>query len=398
MDDMGRAMGEDSAQYMLGGGNPAHIPQVNRIWRTRMEEILRRSGEFERMLVHYDSPQGKAEFLEAVAQLLRGEYGWDLTAENIAVTNGSQSAFFLLFNMLAGEHLRGSRRKILFPQCPEYVGYSRQGLHQDDFISHRSLIRRMGLNSFKYFIDFSRIAITDEIAALCVSRPTNPTGNVITDEEVLKLTEAAGERGVPLIIDSAYGLPFPRIVFEEIKPTWNENVILCLTLSKLGLPSARTGIIVAERSLIKALSAANAIVSLTNGSLGQLLVLPLIQSGDILSISRQIIRPFYLAKSRKAMRWIDKAFGGGIDYAVHRSEGALFLWIWFQRLPVTTEQLYERLKHRGVLVVPGSYFFYGLTEPWDHSDECIRVTYSQSDDDVREGIDIIADELRSISG
>jgi ABC-type lipoprotein export system ATPase subunit len=32
--------------------------------------------------------------------------------------------------------------------------------------------------------------------------------------------------------------------------------------------------------------------------------------------------------------------------------------LWFRNLPITTKELYERLKKRGVLVVPGEYFFY----------------------------------------
>lgn len=48
---------------------------------------------------------------------------------------------------------------------------------------------------------------------ICVSRPTNPTGNVITDEELLKLDALANQHGIPLVIDNAYGVPFPGIIF-----------------------------------------------------------------------------------------------------------------------------------------------------------------------------------------
>ena len=70
-----------------------------------------------------------------------------------------------------------------------------------------------------------------------------------------------------------------------------------------------------------------------------------------------------------------------------------YLDFWFRDLPITTRKLYERLKLRNVIVVPSRYFFFGLAEPWDHADQCIRITYSQADDDVRTGIEIIADEV-----
>jgi valine--pyruvate aminotransferase len=46
---------------------------------------------------------------------------------------------------------------------------------------------------------------------ICVSRPTNPTGNVITDEELIKLDALANQHGIPLVIDNAYGVPFPGL-------------------------------------------------------------------------------------------------------------------------------------------------------------------------------------------
>lgn len=48
-----------------------------------------------------------------------------------------------------------------------------------------------------------------------MSRPTNPTGNVITDEELIKLDALAHQHGVPLVIDNAYGVPFPGIIFSD---------------------------------------------------------------------------------------------------------------------------------------------------------------------------------------
>ncbi len=75
-------------------------------------------------------------------------------------------------------------------------------------------------------------------------------------------------------------------------------------------------------------------------------------------------------------------------------EGAFFLWLWFKDMPITSAELYERLKARRVLVVPGHYFFPGLPGEWRHRDECIRMNYAQADAVVHEGLHIIGDELR----
>ncbi len=78
MDDLGHAMAgaEGRQMLMLGGGNPAHIPAVQAHFRERMEQMLARGDEFERAVGNYDPPQGKPQFIEALASLLRAEYGW----------------------------------------------------------------------------------------------------------------------------------------------------------------------------------------------------------------------------------------------------------------------------------------------------------------------------------
>jgi valine--pyruvate aminotransferase len=235
--------------------------------------------------------------------------------------------------------------------------------------------------------------VGNHTAAICVSRPTNPTGNVLTDGEVARLMKLAGDHDLPLIIDSAYGTPFPNIIFTDARPFWNDNVVVCMSLSKLGLPGVRTGIIIAREEIIKALSGINAVLNLTTGGFGPALALKLIERGDIIRISRDIIRPFYREKAERSVELLCSELEG-YDFHVHKPEGAIFLWLWFRDLPVTSQDLYERLKARGVLVIPGHHFFPGLMDNWRHKHECIRVTYSQDQAVVDAGIKIIAEEVR----
>ena len=79
---------------------------------------------------------------------------------------------------------------------------------------------------------------------------------------------------------------------------------------------------------------------------------------------------------------------------IHKPEGALFLWLWFEGLPISSQDLYQRLKKKGVLVVSGHYFFPGMEkENWKHKEECIRVTYAQDEEVVASGIRLIAEEI-----
>ena len=112
---------------MLGGGNPAQIPEMEAYFKQLCREMLDQ-GKLTEALCNYDGPQGKDALLEALANLLRDELGWEISPQNIALTNGSQSAFFYLFNLFAGRYADGSRRRVLFPLAPEYIGYADAGL------------------------------------------------------------------------------------------------------------------------------------------------------------------------------------------------------------------------------------------------------------------------------
>lgn len=395
MDDLGHALARGGDRIrMLGGGQPAHIPAMDAIWRSRLEEIAANASQLEAMLGNYEPPAGNPSFREAVAALFQREFGWPIGPQNIGITVGGQTAFFFLFNSLAGEFRDGRQKKILLPLVPEYIGYANQSVSGDMFTAVEPRIEMTGDHEFKYRVDFDNLKVTDDIAAICVSRPTNPTGNVLTDDEVSKLAELADQHDIPLMIDNAYGAPFPNAIFTRATPIWNENIILTLSLSKIGLPGTRTGIVVASEETIRSLSSMTSIVGLANTNMGQEIVKPLVQSGEILRLSNEVVQPYYRSKSQRAQEFVHEFFAVDVPYRLHRSEGAFFLWMWFPDLPITSLELYERLKARDVLVVPGNYFFFGIDDDqWQHRNECLRVSFTMPEETVREGFRVIAEEV-----
>lgn len=390
MDDLGKAKSTyGDSMVMMGGGNPAQIGEFQEVMRQELLALCNDPAEFKKLVGSYGSPQGEAGFLAGIAELLRKEQGWDVTAENICLTNGSQTAFFMLFNLFGGKIEDGSYKNICLPMAPEYIGYADLGLDEELFVSTKPTIELRDELFFKYRIDFDKLTIDESIGAICISRPTNPTGNVVTDRELSKLSALAVKNNIPLIVDCAYGLPFPGMIYTEATPCWNENMVVSLSLSKLGLPSARTGIIVASKEIVQALTSMNAIMSLSPNSFGAILAENLVTSGRITTLSKELMQPYYRAKKDRAVEAIQELFDG-VPCRVHVPEGAMFLWLWFENLPISSLELYNELKEAGVLVVSGHYFFPGLREEWQHKDECLRITYSQDDDSVRKGLEIIA--------
>ena len=396
MDDLGKAMAGGD-MLSLGGGNPAHIPEMESVWRREMQHILGNGREFEEMLGNYTTPQGDGTFTKTVAAFFQKNYNWKITERNVAILGGSQTSFFFLFNMLAGLMPDGSKSKILLPIIPEYIGYADQGMTDDFFIGNHPHIELYGDHSYKYGIDFDTLEITPDVAAVAISRPTNPTGNVITDEEVARLAQITKEAGIPFILDNAYGLPFPGILFTDAKPIWEDHMIYVMSLSKIGLPSLRTSIVIASEEVVEALASLNAIISLSTGTVGQHIIQRLLESGEILSLAKEVIQPFYAEKSKKAQSILSETLRPDIPWRLHKSEGALFLWLWYENMPITSLELYDRLKKRGVIVVPGEYFFPGMQGTWQHAQECIRISFSMKDEVVERGLRIISEEINALA-
>jgi len=263
------------------------------------------------------------------------------------------------------------------------------------FVSRRPKIELLDHRQFKYHVDFDRLEIDDQIGAICLSRPTNPTGNVVTDDELAKLNKLAARHNIPLIIDSAYGQPFPNVVYTDANIPWNDNIVLCLSLSKLGLPGARTGIVIANQTITRMISSLSGIITLAPNSVGAALMTRMIQDDEITHLTDDIIKPFYQQRLHTTLELYDEILSD-LPILIHKPEGAFFLWLWLQDLPITTKELYQRLKAQHVYVIPGEDFFIDIDPHWQHTQQCLRINYAQPQDRIKKGFEILAKELRLI--
>ena len=417
MDDLGNALNSEQPINMLGGGNPARIDTVNQTYWSVFKTLA--EGDMGSMAIenigNYSTPQGDAKFIAALVDFFNRHYDWGLTTDNIALTNGSQNAFFYLFNLFGGQfddQAQGSiDKKILLPLAPEYVGYADAHVDGQHFIAvppSIEFVQHQGEDGFfKYRVDFDTLENlaelhSGEIGAICCSRPTNPTGNVLTDDEMASLEAIAKRFDIPLIIDNAYGMPFPNIIYSQATLNWNEQIILCFSLSKIGLPGVRTGIVVANPQVVKAISSLNAIVNLAPTRFGAAIATPLLQDDRLKDLSDNHIRPFYQGQAKLAVQLLKQELGDlpspyNNAMKIHKPEGAIFLWVWFKDLPITTVELYERLKAKGTLIIPSEHFFVGVdTENFKHAHECIRLSIAQDDETLKKGIATIGEVVRAV--
>ncbi|MEH2465471.1 valine--pyruvate transaminase [Nostoc sp.] len=374
----------------LSAGNPLILPEVEQLWRDCTAQLLA-SPEYGEVVCRYGSSQGYGPLIEAIVNDFNKRYGLNLTEGNILITPGSQTLYFYAANAFAGYTPSGELKQIVLPLCPDYTGYGGICLVPKALIAHKPTLDIDAANHrFKYRPDFSQLSITENTGCVLFSRPCNPTGNVLTDDEVKKIVALAAPYNLPVLIDSAYAPPFPALNFTEMTPVFGDNILHCMSLSKAGLPGERIGIAIGNEKWIEALECFQANMSLHSSRYGQAIAAFAINSGALVEISHTVIRPFYQNKFTVLETSLEQAMPKNLPWFLHRGEGAIFAWLWLEDLPISDWEFYQQLKQVGVIIVPGSTFFPGLEEEWAHKQQCFRISLTGSDEEIATGMQRLA--------
>jgi len=186
-----------------------------------------RAGE-----THYPDSRGTLKLREALIEKLRRENGLSAEPDDIVVTDGGTHALFLAFQGLLSP---GDEVLVLSPHwmaIPKLVGFAHGA-------KMRTLPTYLELGDGRMSpVDFAarlRAAIKPETRGIYVNTPNNPTGVVLTREQLLALAEVAIERALWVISDEAY----EHLLFDGARhvslgalPGMAERTISVFTFSK----------------------------------------------------------------------------------------------------------------------------------------------------------------------
>ncbi|WP_341734457.1 valine--pyruvate transaminase [Microcoleus sp. EPA2] len=428
----------------LSAGNPVILPEVEQLWRDCTAELLA-SAEYGEVVCRYGSSQGYQPLIDAVRDDFNRRYGLSLTDRNILITPGSQSIYFYAANAFGGYTAPppsppyqgvattppsppyqgvattppsppyqgvattppsppyqggvrgGSLKHIVLPLSPDYTGYGGVSLIPEAVIACKpTLDIDAAAHRFKYRPDFSQLSIDETSGCVIFSRPCNPTGNVLTDDEVKKIAAMASVFDVPVLIDSAYGPPFPALNYTEMTPIFGDNIIHCMSLSKAGLPGERIGIAIGDEKIIQVLQSFQTNMCIHSPRYGQAIAARAINSGALADIGVHVIRPYYQSKFDVVETTLEQAMPKDLPWFLHRGEGAIFAWLWLKDLPMTDWEFYQQLKQVGVILVPGSSFFPGLREDWRHKQECLRISLTATNQEIETAMKRLAKMVEKV--
>ncbi|MDZ4170397.1 MAG: pyridoxal phosphate-dependent aminotransferase [Coriobacteriia bacterium] len=162
---------------------------------TRAAEEAMASGS-----THYTQSLGLPDLRAAIRDHYRAAYDVGIDPEDIVVTQGTSPAMLLLFGALLDPGDEVVMPDPCYPAYPNYVSFL-GGVPK--------MLRVRARDGFRYDLDELEAAITPRTRAIMITSPSNPTGAVLSREDLMALADLAERTGVHIASDEIYhGLTF----------------------------------------------------------------------------------------------------------------------------------------------------------------------------------------------
>jgi len=265
--------------------------------------------------------------------------------ENVLVTVGAAEANYITVNSLAEA---GDGAAIMLPNYLQVWGIAKnRGLD----------VRTFGLdkdNGWRLNIAELRAAVRPHTKLIAVCNPNNPTGYILTEDEVNAVIEAADSVGAWILADEVYA--GAERLTDQITPSFYgryPKVIAIGSLSKAyGLPGLRIGWAVGPRDTLENMWLRHDYAAITATMLAN-------QLAEIALSPR--MRPRLLERTRRYIRegypvlekWLADH---GNMFTLTAPQAAAIAFVGYQ-LDVDSESLVKQLiDKKSVLVMPGDYF------------------------------------------
>jgi valine--pyruvate aminotransferase len=395
MEDIATTVGGagDRRWLNLGIGNPAAIPDVRDAWRQSIAEAL--ADSFEEISCCYGPSRGLPQLVNAIAEYFNHCYGWDIGPRNVVVGPGSQLLCFAAGTLFTGPGQARETRLVL-PMTPDYTGYQGLSLNPGGVAGVEPLIRLQDERSYRYLFDLPALEKLSDVGLMLLSSPSNPAGRSASGEEIRRLIAVAERHDVPLVVDNAYGAPFPRIGGQAIAPVRHDRVVNLFSLSKAGLPGERLGFAIGDQRYVDPLVSFLANSTLHAPQLAQSALTRALRSRSIDALVDTVIGPFYAERRHFVETLLRASLPTDVAWRMHEADGGMFCWLWVDEDWFDDLAFYAALKTRGVFVVPGRHFFTSI-EPSQglghHARQCVRISITPDLDTVTRGIAVIASAL-----
>ena len=353
----------------FAGGLPSPKTFPVEAFAAACETVLRTDG---RAALQYAASEGYRPLCEWVAASMP----WDVSADQVLITTGSQQGLDLVAKVLIDE---GST---VLVETPTYLGALQAFTPMEPNI--------VSVDSDAEGVDVDDLAAKAKGARFLYVLPNfqNPTGRSMSEARRAALVERAAAIGLPLVEDNPYGdLWFDQPPPKPLTARNPEGCIYLGSFSKVLAPGLRLGYVIAPKAIMPKLLQAKQAADLHSPSFNQRMVSEVLKDGFI---DRHVptIRALYKSQCHAMLEAL-KTEMAGLDVQWNSPDGGMFLWV---RLPegMNAVELLPKAVDKGVAFVPGAAFYA------DHADpRTLRLSFvTASVEEIHIGIAALAQAVR----
>jgi aspartate/methionine/tyrosine aminotransferase len=343
------------------------------VYPVAIADLIPSAEDRERLLgtaLGYSQSNGTPELRNSIAQLYDGA-----SAENITVTTGTAEANFIVSWMMTEP---GDEIIMMTPNYMQLWGL---------FKSFGADLKPLPLveeRGWQVDLDQLESAISARTKLIAVCNPNNPTGAILSAEEMDRIVAAAERVGAWILADEVYR--GAELNGEMTESFWgrSEKVIVTSGLSKAyGLPGLRIGWIATTTELAARAWAYHDYTTIGPGPASDFLATVALRPDNrkrLLERTRNILNDNYPI----IREWIDRV--GGTFSLVEPRAGAIAYLRY--NLDIDSVELVERLRHeQSVLIVPGGHFFMG---------NYLRIGFGDKAEHLRQGLERIESFLSTL--
>ncbi|MBT9613170.1 MAG: pyridoxal phosphate-dependent aminotransferase [Burkholderiales bacterium] len=324
---------------------------------------------------HYTPALGLPQLREAIAAFYATRYGVTISPSRVVVTPGSSGALLLTLAVLLNP---GDEVLLTDPGYPCNRHFAR-------IIEGRAVAMPVtAATQYQPTAEMIAAHWSARTRAAMVATPSNPTGTLLTLDQLRPIHQAVSSRGGALVVDEIYhGLTYGRPA--ETALALGDDVFVINSFSKyFGMTGWRLGWLIAPEAYVDAVDRLAQNIFLAASTPAQHAALAAFHP-DTLAILEARREAFQLRRDflLPALRAL------GFDMPI-TPEGAFYLYAGCERFGLDAEQLTQVLLNQaGVAITPGADF--GRFESSSH----VRFAYTTTQDRMEQGVERLATFLKT---
>ena len=328
---------------------------------------------------HYAPTNGVPELRQALVKKAFNDYGlsYDPHSELLVTVGGTESIFVAMFGLVnpGDEVLTTDPGFVLYGPCVQLAG----GVPK--------LIPLLEENEFRPSVDDVMSLITKKSRVMILNYPNNPTGAMLSYDEVATLAKIAVEQDMIVISDEVY----EKIIYDGSKhyclatfPGMRERTLVVNSFSKTyAMTGLRIGYVYGPKELLAPLWLVHQYTVACVNSLAQYMALAALRGPQdcVSKMVREFNRRRHLVYKR--LNEID-------GFRVALPKGAFYAFPNISSFEMSSEEFAEFLVNEArVITVPGSAF-------GSHGEGYIRISYAASYERLEEAMNRIEKAVKKI--